>query len=379
MQPGIGNDIFEIYKGFKTSKAEAEQKNRLMEIGGMAGSGDYQGAASKALGYGDFQSGNALLQIASGKKKEAQLDKDKLAGALFAAKDDPAKWAQVTQYAKSNGIALDPEEEDFNTGPTLLMQHMTPEGQLRTQQADRSYALQEKNFNADEAYRAQQLALEREKLTSGNKPPSGYRVSADGQGLEPIKGGPADPNKQVPVKSLRPTTDQNNAAGFYDRMTEAEKVLGTPESVAAATDYWGKKKAELPFGAGNFMASPAYQQFDQSVRDFVNAQLRKESGAAISEGEFESARKQYFPQPGDSPEVIAQKARNRATAINAMKRTAAGALTQGGQAQPQDMGQAEPGEIPSDAIAELLADPSGAEEFDAIFGPGAAEQVLGQQ
>jgi len=35
--------------------------------------------------------------------------------------------------------------------------------------------------------------------------------------------------------------------------------------------------------------------------------LRKESGAAIAASEFDNAEKQYFPQPGDSDQVISQK------------------------------------------------------------------------
>ena len=63
--------------------------------------------------------------------------------------------------------------------------------------------------------------------------------------------------------------------------------------------------------AANWTQSPEQQQVEQAQRDFVNATLRRESGAAISEGEFASARQQYFPQPGDSPQVIEQKRKNR--------------------------------------------------------------------
>ncbi|MBO6808452.1 hypothetical protein [Thalassospira sp.] len=38
--------------------------------------------------------------------------------------------------------------------------------------------------------------------------------------------------------------------------------------------------------------------------------------------EFKSAEAQYFPQPGDSPEVIAQKAKNRATVAQGLARSA---------------------------------------------------------
>ena len=54
---------------------------------------------------------------------------------------------------------------------------------------------------------------------------------------------------------------------------------------------------------------------DQAKRDFTNAVLRRESGAAIAQSEFDSADKQYFPQIGDSDKVIAQKARARQIAI----------------------------------------------------------------
>jgi hypothetical protein len=61
----------------------------------------------------------------------------------------------------------------------------------------------------------------------------------------------------------------------------------------------------------NMLQSPIIQQQLQAERNFINAVLRRESGAAIAESEFESAEKQYFPVPGDSQEVLAQKKANR--------------------------------------------------------------------
>lgn len=68
----------------------------------------------------------------------------------------------------------------------------------------------------------------------------------------------------------------------------------------------------------NWTQSPQQQQVEQAQRDFVNATLRKESGAAISNSEFESARQQYFPQPGDSSAVIDQKRKNRELSTRGM-------------------------------------------------------------
>jgi hypothetical protein len=57
------------------------------------------------------------------------------------------------------------------------------------------------------------------------------------------------------------------------------------------------------------------QQVMQAQRDFINSILRKESGASISPAEFANAKRQYFPQPNDKPETLAQKVKNRETAV----------------------------------------------------------------
>ena len=46
-------------------------------------------------------------------------------------------------------------------------------------------------------------------------------------------------------------------------------------------------------------------------RNFLNAVLRRESGAVISPTEFAEGRAQYFPQQGDKPAVLKQKKANR--------------------------------------------------------------------
>jgi hypothetical protein len=65
------------------------------------------------------------------------------------------------------------------------------------------------------------------------------------------------------------------------------------------------------------------QQYKQAADDWIRAKLRKESGAVIGEDEMRKEYETYFPQIGDGPEVIAQKAQARAIATNAM-RTSAG-------------------------------------------------------
>lgn len=115
---------------------------------------------------------------------------------------------------------------------------------------------------------------------------------------------------------------QTNAFLYANRATAANDIiasLGKKPSVTGAGITQSAENMPLIGGvAGNFanwMSSKETQQYLQAQRDFINAVLRKESGAAIGKDEFENARKQYFPQPGEDDVVSQQKADNRARAI----------------------------------------------------------------
>lgn len=119
---------------------------------------------------------------------------------------------------------------------------------------------------------------------------------------------------------------QGKAQLFGSRAAEADRILTeltgkySPAAVnlkQSAADMWGI--GGLLGAAGNKMISPEAQKAEQAQRDFINAILRLESGAAIGKDEFDNARKQYFPQPGDSEDVVSQKASNRQKAIQGLK------------------------------------------------------------
>lgn len=106
---------------------------------------------------------------------------------------------------------------------------------------------------------------------------------------------------------------QSKDALYANRMLASERVLRGVES--AGQSWWERAKAGVANATGYNVNSPQYQKFDQAQRDFINATLRRESGAVISPSEFDNANKQYFPQPGDSPDVLKQKRANRMEAI----------------------------------------------------------------
>ena len=128
------------------------------------------------------------------------------------------------------------------------------------------------------------------------------------------------------------TEGQSKANIYATRMEASNKILDDLEG--EGTELSSLLASGVPI-AGNYLLDEDYRKYSQAQRDFINAALRQESGAVISEQEFANARQQYFPQPGDGPETIAQKRQNRIIAMEAI-RDASGPFDQGGEWQ--DMG-----------------------------------------
>lgn len=142
--------------------------------------------------------------------------------------------------------------------------------------------------------------------------------------------------KQAAPKPQAFTEMQSKANNFASRAVEAEEAL--QKTSDALTSYAQRATEYVPF-VGNSLASNDFQLASQAKRNMINAILRRESGAVIADSEFENADRQYFPRPGDSKEVLAQKAQNRATVIRALIQEAGPAYTgkpfaQGAQRPP---------------------------------------------
>ncbi len=108
------------------------------------------------------------------------------------------------------------------------------------------------------------------------------------------------------------TQDQSNAAGYARRMEDAEDTIKNVQGDISKMNVlsFAAQSHLPPAGQG-----AVFQQYDQSARNFINAVLRRESGAAISQSEFDNARRQYLPQPGDKPETLELKRKNRETTL----------------------------------------------------------------
>jgi hypothetical protein len=136
--------------------------------------------------------------------------------------------------------------------------------------------------------------------------------------LKPILDLELNREKQTKEDAKFPDT-QAGASGFANRMAKAEKLIKEFEGTGYdpskdSQSYYGSK---IPI-AGNFLKSPEYQKYEQAASDWIRSKLRKESGAVIGKDEMAQEFATYFPMPGDSPEVVAQKAKARGEGFNQM-------------------------------------------------------------
>jgi len=121
------------------------------------------------------------------------------------------------------------------------------------------------------------------------------------------------------------TEAENTAAGFAQRVQDSDSQIkglldkGYDPSSLKNVAQRSKLFPEMFKGEDSKL-------MNQAERNFINAVLRKESGASISPTEFKSAEKQYFAREGDTKEVVAQKARNREVALAGLKTSAGGAF-----------------------------------------------------
>lgn len=162
--------------------------------------------------------------------------------------------------------------------------------------------------------------------TPGGAPPAGAPAgAAQPQGATGIPGGPTI----TPLTQKQPSEGERKDAGFAARMRQSGALLeeigpnGQPTFGTATV-------GQIPGVGGvteRLAQTSAQQKYRQAQEDWVRAKLRKESGAVIGPKEMEDEIKTYFPQPGDGPDVVAQKTKQRELATSAMEYAAGNSAT----------------------------------------------------
>lgn len=141
----------------------------------------------------------------------------------------------------------------------------------------------------------------------GVKAPSGMSITTNPDGTVSVTQGPTGGGKMTELnsKDMVYATRAAGALPIIDSMGDA--LTSLPESVGGQAPV-----------VGNYMKSPQYQQAEQAGKEFLQAILRKDTGAAITTQEMNEYGTVYLPGPGDYPELLAQKKASRQRALQAL-------------------------------------------------------------
>lgn len=283
-------------------------------------------------------------------KLQTAIEKVGLAGQLLGGVRDQATYDQARMAGQQAGLDVSQMPPQYD--PALVEQKrsqaLSMEQQLAQVWKQKGYDLDVRKQGETERNNQVQnrisqgqlgvaqgnLGLRRQELEQQRNAPRGQFIQTDqgyvladprtGQ-VQPVVGADGKPIQgKAATKNL--TEGQAKANLFGSRMLEADRILNDLEGKYNPLAVNAKvAAAEAPIiggiagWAGNAMLGESGQQAEQAQRDFINAVLRRESGAVISEPEFKNAAKQYFPQQGDSKAVLDQKRRNRQLAIRGME------------------------------------------------------------
>lgn len=123
-----------------------------------------------------------------------------------------------------------------------------------------------------------------------------------------------------------PTANELSTYNFLARGVDAEQSLRTVEDKIAKLGVLGQ--TQLKF-APNVFQTQEGQIYNQAARQFTEARLRKESGAAIPQSEFDNDARTYFAQPGDTPQTLERKRAARLNLLTAIAKQAGNAIGPG--------------------------------------------------
>jgi len=267
----------------------------------------------------------ALDQVVTGLQGLEKKKKEQTALDLKATqrKEDKALKADVTKrqravgglnFEKSladQGISLTPEQsgdvaEAFETGKFTKLSAVLG----KSAEAKKLISDEERAFKKSE--RALSSQLKRGRISK-------LQAEAEDRGkpfAETRAGQKAAAKAKITRENKPLSKDQKDSATFAARVDQSEQDF---EDIISR----GFDRTELTSAAGTFLPeglkSENLKLQEQAENNFITAILRRESGAAISDAEFERAEIKFFPRAGDTPAVLAQKKRNRDIELQGLK------------------------------------------------------------
>jgi hypothetical protein len=115
---------------------------------------------------------------------------------------------------------------------------------------------------------------------------------------------------KIMAKEEDPKEYQTKDASFAERMARSEisllETLGRNNEKYNPADWVRSKMPDM-----NLTNSQEWRQYIQSAREWIAAKLRKDTGAAVTDTEWNLYFPTYFPQPGDDIETQNRKRNSR--------------------------------------------------------------------
>lgn len=295
--------IFDADKFIRAGDA-GQRSRTLASVGQRASMGDLRGAEAEAWQGGQPDIASHIHGMAH--EDRQQLVEDAARFAMGAT--TPEQWEQGRSEWQQRGYDLPP----FKARQVVIDQAVPVIEQLKLRQS--TAAREAKPPHLEELYdetTGQPYKAEFDQATGsykrvgGTKAPSGTSLTVD----------PATGAVSFSQGNLKLTEGQSKDTVYVTRATGAlpiidslgEALTNLPQSVAGKTPI-----------VGNYAKSPKFQQAEQAGKEFLQAILRKDTGAAITPAETSEYGSVYLPAPGDSPELLLQKKASRTRAVRAI-------------------------------------------------------------
>lgn len=235
-------------------------------------------------------------------------------------KQGPEAWARAVQMYSQELVdaGLNPENFTFDNAHIVLgrVSGLAEGLQNRTDLSASDYmaGLQgEEQFNKDR-YKVVGNSL----FDLGAE--GGPAVVGSGEGQQKVIRDPATGNIIYQEGALDGVkfSEQQSKDNVY--ATRARGALETLDPIAGKLASIPNRAANLdPTGLSRSLQSDDFQVAEQAGTEFLQAILRKDTGAAITRDETESYGRVYLPQVGDGPAVLEAKREARIRAINALE------------------------------------------------------------
>jgi hypothetical protein len=228
------------------------------------------------------------------------------------------------------GMGFSEDDADAAMAEPAILNYLIQQRQGR----DPTALMDEYEWAKQGGYEGSPIEFLREKSGSSNKPPSAVQeyqfAKAEGfpgtfQDWEASKKGgmslQVDPETgQVTFQhggNIKPLTEGQSKDTVYATRAEGSlKTLNEHEGALASLPQDIARRTPV---VGNYLVTEEYQMAKQAGKEFLQAVLRKDTGATITPQEMTEYGGTYLPEPGDGPEVLEQKKAARSRALEAMK------------------------------------------------------------